>query len=330
MRFFSETKNLISLLLVMIFSVVFSGCSKSVVEKDDDRLNVVAVGFVQYDFARAVAGDSADVSMILKPGREYHGYEPSFSDVKKISESDIFIYNGGESDVWIHNLMNSMDRPLKRPVALFEGAKLIERKDHGHSHSHSHSHKESTHHHDGEEVNEMNFDEHIWLDFDNAIFFVEKICNEMCLADKENENQYRLNAKNYCDKIQELADYATEVKNEGNKDCIVVGDRFPYLYLTEYLGLEYLSAISGCGHESDANPSAIIKIIDKIRKEDIGVVLCSEMSDPSIARTIADETGTKVLTLHPCQTIGKADFESGKTYVDLMRENIESLKEALK
>ena len=107
-----------------MFASSFSGCVENN-ENTDRKMNVTAVSFVQYDFARAISGGLCNVNMIMKPGSEYHGYEPSFSDIKKISESDVFIYNGGESDIWIHEIsrLEDVKNTLKVPLANY--AKLL-------------------------------------------------------------------------------------------------------------------------------------------------------------------------------------------------------------
>ena len=302
--------------------ILFTGCTAKNPE-NNGKISVVAVSFAEYDFARAVCGDAAEVSMIMKPGGEYHGYEPSFSDVKKIAASDVFLYNGGESDSWIRSLLKSGNFEDVMAISLIDSAKLLQKDSDGHTHSHSHDN------HSDECEDYREFDEHIWLDFDNAISMVNTICNAVCEKDEKNSAVYKENAQLYCNQIEVLKSIALDLKDNKEKDYIIVGDRFPYLYLTEYVGVKHFSAIRGCGHETEANPSVIIEIIDKIREDSIEIIFCDKMSDPSIAQTITKETTAKILTLNSCQTISKTDFSEGKTYINLMEENLRNLKEAL-
>lgn len=316
-------KNLILVFTLFLFIPAFSGCTKNDT-KSDDKMMVTAVSFVQYDFARAISGGLCDVQMIMKPGSEYHGYEPSFSDIKKISDSDVFIYNGGESDIWIHEITELEDVKETLKVPLMNFATLIKSEKDGHVHSHTHH----GHSHGECEFDEQ-YDEHIWLCPDNAILMIDTICGAMCTKDPENADVYRENAKDYTVRINVLKDDLLYIKNNLKNDTLIVGDRFPYLYLTEFLGMNYLSAIPGCGHESEANPSDMIEIIEKIKSDGTNTIFCSEQSDKRVAKAISRETKSKIMTLHSCQSISRKDFESGKTYIDLMSQNIENLKEAL-
>ena len=73
-------------------------------------LRVVATIFPQYDFARAIAGDTGavELTMLLKPGAEAHTYEPTPQDIIAIRNADLFIYVGGESDAWVADILSSM------------------------------------------------------------------------------------------------------------------------------------------------------------------------------------------------------------------------------
>ncbi len=317
-------KKLILFIISSLIVCSLSGCTKKDT-KTSNKMSVTAVSFVQYDFARAISGGLCDVHMIMKPGSEYHGYEPSFSDIKKISESDVFIYNGGESDIWIHEIteLEDMENTLKVPLVNF--VTLIKKEKDGHTHTHSHH----GHSHDDECEFDSGYDEHIWLDPDNAVLMIDAICDAMCEKDPDNSDAYRKNANSYAENIKQLGVDLAYIRDNLKTDTIVVGDRFPYLYLTEYIGAKYMSAIPGCGHESEANPSDMMKIIDKMRQDSINVVFFSEQSDKRVAMAISEETGAKTLPLHSCQSISREDFEQGKTYIDLMKQNTDNLKEAL-
>ena len=82
------------LALAMVFSL--TACTVPVEKADDGKIQIVATLFPYYDFARAIAGDRADVTLLLSPGREAHSFEPTPLDAVTISESDVFLYNGGE------------------------------------------------------------------------------------------------------------------------------------------------------------------------------------------------------------------------------------------
>jgi zinc transport system substrate-binding protein len=70
-------------------------------------------------------------------------------------------------------------------------------------------------------------------------------------------------------------------------------------------------------------------LIEEIREEQIPVIYYAEMEDPKIAKTIHSETGAKMLLLHSCHNVTKEELEKGVTYLSLMKQNAENLKEGL-
>ncbi|MCL1879130.1 MAG: metal ABC transporter substrate-binding protein [Actinomycetia bacterium] len=176
---------------------------------------------------------------------------------------------------------------------------------------------------------EPEYDEHIWTSPKNAERLVQAITDALCQADSVNAGYYQQNSTSYIDKLKQLDAQFQEVVNTGVRKTIVFGDRFPFRYFVEAYGLQYFAAFPGCSSETEANAATVKFLIDKVRAEKIPVVFHIEMGNVKMAQTIADESGAKVLQLNACHTIAKADFEAGKTYIDLMNENIEPLREAL-
>lgn len=312
-------KNFICLCLI-IPALFVSGCKS--MPKDSGKLNVVSVIFPQYDFARAIGRDVANVSMIMKPGAEIHGFEPSAADIEMIANADVFIYGGGESDAWIDNIFESLDTENIKIIRLMDYAELLSEENPNSAHSHHHEHSDECHNHAG-------YDEHIWTSPENAIASVEAICSAMCEKDAENAEIYKTNANDYISKISDVDNSFKAVTQSTGSDFIAVGDRFPFLYMAKEYNLRYVAAFSGCSPENDASPTVIVNIIETMKKEKTPVVFYTELSDGKMAATISEETGAKTLMLHSCQSVSKEDFENGKTYVDFMEENAAKLKEAL-
>ena len=76
--------------------------------QDSGKISVVTTIFPPYDFVREIAGNRAELKMLLKPGEESHSYEPTPQDIIAIEECDVFIYTGGENDVWVEDILSSM------------------------------------------------------------------------------------------------------------------------------------------------------------------------------------------------------------------------------
>lgn len=311
-------------ILFVALCIIWLPACNSIQEEPKDKLSVVAVNFAQYDFARAVCKDTANVQMIMRPGAEVHGYEPSLSDIIAIENADLFIYGGGENDVWIDKILSSVNTDNMKVLRLMkaEGISLYEEETHTSSHSHSHH----NHHHEG---GTGAYDEHIWTSPKNAIAIVKLIADTVSELDSKNKELYKNNA---CEYVERLSDIDLELRKTvalSKTNFIAVADRFPFLYLAKDYGLEYIAAFSGCSPESDAGPSVIANIIEETCHHGTRAVFYIELSNQKMADAICEHTKAKKLLLHSCQSISRDDFEKGVTYADLMEQNITNLKEAL-
>ncbi len=306
-----------------------SGCQNTE-KKDDNKLNIVTVDFVQYDFVRSICKDSADVKMIMKPGAEIHGYEPSLSDISLIRNADVFIYNGGESDVWVEKILDSFDSSSIATLKLMDYALLLE-ESHS-SISHSHNNRHGVHDHSGEDECEdkHGYDEHIWTSPSNAVIMLDAICKALSEKNPPMSVEYQKNKADYAKEIIGIGDKFDELCKSSERRFAIVADRFPFLYLFHEYDIDYMALFPGCSHENDANPAVIIDIIKKIKSESIPCVFYTETSDQKAADTICKETGAKKMLLHSCQRISDEDFKKGISYADIMKENYQALKEVLK
>ncbi len=291
--------------------------------EEDTKLSVVTTGFAQYDFARNVGGEFAEVVMLLSPGEESHTFEPTPQDIIKINECDIFIYNGGESESWVNKILDSLDSDIT-VLKLIDAVELYE-SDHEHSHSEEdeHNHDEDSH------GDEKEYDEHIWTSPKNAVILTHTICEAFIGTDPENADLYSENTKIYLEKLNALDSKLMLTVSEGSGNLIVIGDRFPMKYFVEEYNLEYASAFPGCSASVEANPVTISNLINTVKSENIPVVFKVDLSSGLVAETIAEATGTEILTLYSCHVISEADFENSETYISLMERNNEALKKAL-
>ena len=311
---------------VLLLCAILCSCTDAPYS-ENGKLNIVTVDFVQYDFARSICQNSANIKMIMKPGAEIHGYEPSLSDITTIRNADLFIYNGGESDVWIDKILESFDSKDLNTVRLMDYAVLIEEAHSAHSHSHNSQH--SVHDHTGEDecTDKHGYDEHIWTSPSNAVIMLDAICNAVCDENPEMTNEYQKNKSDYAKEIMSLGNEFKKACDNSESRFAVVADRFPFLYLFHEYDIDYMAVFPGCSHENDANPSVIIDIIEKTKTNNIPCIFYTETSDQKAAETICNETGAEKKMLHSCQRISKEDFENGVRYADIMEENFKVLKE---
>jgi zinc transport system substrate-binding protein len=282
------------------------------------RVKIVASVFPVYDFTRAVVGESADLSMLVRPDTEIHSFDPSPQDILLVRNADIFIYVGGESDAWVDNLLESME-PGKIIV------RLIDRVDAVKEEIVEGMQPEE----EEEEEEEGEYDEHIWTSPRNAIALIRAIEDVLREADPQNANIYRSNADEYVSAAGKLDEEFKTLVASARRKKIVFGDRFPFRYFADEFGLEYRAAFPGCHTESDVSAATMAYLIKIVENEKIPVVYTIEFSNQNIAKAIAEQTGAEVLTLHSCHNVTKAEFESGVTWLSLMRKNMENLRKGL-
>lgn len=308
-------KKLLSVLPALL---LLCGCAAKPVPKTDMRLSVVASAFPEWDFARIVAGEYADVVLLLKPGAEPHSYEPSPQDILRIEQADIFIYGGGESDEWITRILESGSSSERQVLSLMDCVSLREEEIQAFMTSK-----------DEEASDEAEYDEHVWTSPKNAARIVRSVCTLLCEADAAHAESYQANAEAYLSKLDALDASFSALAAEAERKLLVFGDRFPFLYLVREYGLDYAAAFPGCSDATDVNPSTVAHLIDVIRNENIPVVFRCDLSSGAIADTLSEATGAKVLTLYSCHTVSQTDFLNGESYLSLMERNLSALKEAL-
>ena len=308
-------KNKLLCMSLLLGFILFPGFSQK-------KLTIVTTMFPQFDFTRAVAGDKADITMLLKPGAESHSYEPTPKDMKKIHKADLFIYTGAENDAWAESLLKNMGSKAPKTLAFLELVDTVEEEI-----VEGMTAEEEEHHHDDEEVE---LDEHVWTSPLNAVKIVSAICDELCKLDAANADYYKKNTAKYIDELLALHKSFEEVVKNANRKIFVFGDRFPLRYFADLYGLEYYAAFPGCATDVEASASTIKFLINKVKEEKIPVVFTIEFSNGKIADTICEATGAKKLEFHSCHTVSADDIKKGETYISLMKRNVIVLREALK
>ena len=320
----------------LLVSGILTGCS-SYEKKDSGTLSIVTTCFPPYDFARAVTGGEADITMLLCPGAEAHSYEPTPLDIAEIQRCDVFIYLGGEGEVWVDKILDSFDTGDMTIIRLFDYIDPLEEEavagaspsGHDHDHAHEEEHDEDEHDSDEEHSSHGGYDEHIWTSPQNAIKCVSGISEALCEANTAESYIYETNTADYIAQLEELdRDFAEMAENAPN-DVIVIGDKFPFRYLTHDYDLEYFAAFSGCSSESEPGVYTMAFLIDEILEHEIDTVFYLEFSTKKLAEKLCAATGAEMLPLQSCHNVSQENFENNVTYIDLMRQNLKNLKEAL-
>ncbi len=284
-----------------------------------DRLSIVVTNFPEYDFARQIAGDKADVTMLLKPGAESHTYDPTPEDIITIQNSDMFVYVGGDSDEWVDDVLSSMDQSNMNIFRLMDAVDTVEEE----------LVEGMEEEEEEEEGEEPELDEHVWTSPVNAMTIVRKMADTIETLDPENKDAYEENANGYIAQISDLDKAFHEVIDNAARREIIVGDRFPFRYFCDEYGLTYYAAFPGCSTDTQASAKTVAFLIDKVKSDQIPVVFHIELSNEEMCNSIAEATGAKSELLNAVHNVSDEDFKAGVTYVSLMQHNVEVLKEAL-
>lgn len=299
-------KRILALLIILsIFP--FAGCATN--SSDSSKIQITATLFPQYDFARQIGGDKVEVTLLLPAGQESHLYDPSPSDMAKISQSDLFIYTGDTMEGWAGDIASSVGSDVKvldvsRNITLF-------------------AHGEDEHEH------EHSLDPHIWLDFDNAKTMCANIAAELILLSPENEAYFTENLVNYTNTLTALDEEFKKEFSNGQTKELIFGGRFAVGYLTRRYNIKYRSAYDSCSANSEPSVQDITALSDYVKGNDIKVVFCEEFSDPKIAREIALSNNAEVLVLHSCHNTSAEEREMGATFVSIMTENLSNIRKGL-
>ncbi|SHJ50434.1 metal ABC transporter substrate-binding protein [Hespellia stercorisuis] len=299
---------------------------------DGGKVQVVTTIFPPFDFVRQIAGDYADIRMLLKPGAESHSYEPTPQDIIAIQNCDVFVYTGGENDTWVDSILESMDTSKMQIISMTDCVETVEEEvKEGMFSRESHEHGEAETHteFEGDDHDQAEFDEHVWTSPVNAVHITEHIAQALIQADPVHEADYRDNTETYTQKLTALDQEFRDVVSGAGRKEVVFGDRFPLRYFVDEYGLDYYAAFPGCAEDTEPSAATIAFLIDKVKEDQIPVVFKIELSNGNIAGSIAEAAGAKVETFYTCHNISAEDYKNGETYLSLMERNVGILKEAL-
>lgn len=314
-RFFKNRTAVCLILICFLLLPLFFGCAE---EKDNNsEIKIVSTIFPGYDFARAVTEntDNTDVRMLLPPGSESHDYEPSLSDIDLIKNSDLFITVGGDTDKWVSAL----------PEGTLDGTSVIKMTQCVETYE-----EEITEGMKAEEEDEgPEEDEHVWTSLSNAEAITGEISSVLSSLFPQYADEFASSCDEYVSRLEKLREEYLTVSENAERNILLFADRFPFRYLAEELSLECYAAFPGCSSNSEPTLDTIYFLKNKAEEYHVPVILKTESCTSSAADVIAEETGARVMVLHSAHNVSKADFDSGRTYYDIMEYNCDVLKEAL-
>ena len=328
-------KRIISLLLALALALSLAACAAPGNKADDGKIQIVATLFPYYDFARAVAGGRADVTLLISPGREAHSFEPTPLDAVTISEADVFLYNGGEGEYWVEEMLDAAGEHIAVKARMMDyvdalGEEFSEGMQGADDHDHDHDHGEHDHEkNEAHDSDAVGYDEHIWTSPKNAAILCRAVCEAICRADAKNADFYRANCEDYCAQLEELDARFSALCESAPRKLLVFADRFPMLYFCREYGLDYRAAFHGCSGDTEPSLATIKFLIDKVEDENIPVVYTIDFGTKKVAAVVSECTGAAIGTIYSMQTVSRADFDAGETYLTLMERNYKALRKGL-
>lgn len=323
--------SLAILLGILSISIPLAGvrtAEAGTTEDSGKKLKIVTTIFPEYDWTRVVLGDreaDVDLTMLLDNGTDLHSFQPAVKDIMKVSSCDLLIYVGGESDQWIEDALESAQNKDMKTINLMEvlGDTIKEEEK-------VEGMQESGHGHEDED--EKEYDEHVWTSLRNASVICGIIAETLEEMDPENKDVYASNAAAYQEKLSNLDTEYQNTVDSAKQNTLLFADRFAFRYLVDDYGLNYYAAFSGCSAESEASFKTVTFLAEKLDELGLKTVLTIEKSDDRIAQTVIENTKTKdqkILELNSMQSITSDEIADGVTYLSVIEDNLDVLKEAL-
>ncbi len=354
----------LSIILTFVFSLQQTTFAN---DSQDSKINIVVTSFPIYDYVREIIANTENnytLSLIIDNGIDLHNYQPSTQDIAEISNADLFIYNGGDSDIWVKkvlsqamnkdmlqiNLMNTLGDKVKLEE-IVEGMEEVSHADHNHTqHNHAghehvkhdeHEHDKHGHNHDHdhekykpeEKENEhIVYDEHVWLSLKNSIAMLQTISTHLQKLDKENAEKYAKNTNDYINKLDKLYKEYDEIFSNAKNKTLIFADRFPFRYLVDEFNLSYYAAFPGCSAETEASFETVIFLSNKVDELAIKKLLIIDSTSEKIAQAIirtSKDRDAEILFLNSLQTVTAKELAEGISYYSIMQENLKTLHKAL-
>lgn len=293
---------------------LLAACSTAKTEQTNtDKIKVATTFYPMYEFTKEIVGDAGEVDMIVPTGVEAHDFEPSAKDLKKIQDSDVFVYNNENMETWVPSVESVLKEGNVTKIKATENMVLLPG-----------SEEEHDHHEHGKEGHSHELDPHVWLAPSLAIKEVEEIRNQLIKRYPDKEKIFTTNADKYLKKLATLdKSYQDTLKNAKQKSFVTQHAAFGYLAL-EY-GLTQVP-ISGLSPDEEPSPARLAELNKYVKENDIKYIYFESNATDAIAKTLAKETGVELLVLNPLEGLSQEEIDKGENYVSTMEKNLTALR----
>jgi zinc transport system substrate-binding protein len=322
------------LLAVLIIAACGKGENDTSGESSKEKLQIMTTFYPMYEFTKNIAGDNADVKLLIPSNQEPHDWEPTPKDIANVQEADLFIFNSIYMESFVDTIKSTVDNKETVFVEASSGITLKEGITDEHDHEgeevdHDHESEEAGHDHESEEAEHEHShekDPHVWLSPALAIKEVETITASLIEADPDNKETYQQNSEAYIAKLSALdQDYQDALSKVGKKEMITQHAAFGYL--ASGYGLTQVP-IAGLSPEQEPNAQRLAELKDFAKEHDISVIYFEETASKKVADTLASEIGAKTEVLSTLEVLSKEDEENGLDYIKVMERNLEKIVQA--
>lgn len=309
-------KKRYGLLLVSMIVLILAACSNDTSEKEDDgKLKIMTTFYPMYEFTKNIAGDKADVELLIPSTIEPHDWEPTPKDIGNIQKVDLFVYNSADMETWVSDITASIDSSDVAVVEASKGIKLIEEDEEAEESEEEHEHEHSHH-----------ADPHVWLSPVLAQQEVQTITDALVKVDPDNKEYYETESSKYIEKLKALdEEYKTELKGITSNEFITQHTAFSYL-AKEY-GLVQVP-IAGLSPDEEPSAAKLAELKKFAEEHEINVIYFEELTSSKVAETLANELGADTEVLNALEGLSDEQQKAGEDYITVMEENLTQLKKS--
>ncbi|MED3916234.1 metal ABC transporter substrate-binding protein [Priestia megaterium] len=277
----------------------------------NEKIHVTTTFYPMYEFTKQVAGDKADVELLIPSTVEPHDWEPSPKDMKNIQQSDLVVYNSPYMETWEPSIEKSINSEGPTFVKASTGIELmngIEDEEEKGKQAHA-------------------YDPHVWLSPVLAQKEVKNIAEALEKADPDNKDYYEKNSEKYIDQLKDLdKKYQSTLKDVRNKELITQHAAFGYL--AKQYGLTQVP-IAGLSPEQEPSAAKLAELKKFAQTHHVKTIYFEELTSPKVAKTLADEVGAKTEVLNTLEGLSKEQQKQGLDYIEAMENNLKQLQKSL-
>ncbi|MGY8881365.1 MAG: metal ABC transporter substrate-binding protein [Dehalococcoidia bacterium] len=297
-------RNAFWALLLVAISVVAVACDGDLDPPPGGEVTVITTTYPLTFLSEKIGGNRITVNQLTKPGVEAHDFEPAPSDIRAISDSELFIYNHPSFESWALNAAYASSTDGDSSPTVTVQTVILE------------------------SVGEDHVDAHVWLNPLKAQKQADRILSALIEVDPEGAQIYTRNADGLDVELQALDDLINKQISSCELDSVVVS-HLAFGHMAERYGFEQIG-LAGLSPEFESGPAQIAGVIKKINELGISHIMQEPIVSNRLAETVAAETGAELLSLHPLEVRTSEQASAELDYLDIMKSNADALQTALR